>query len=179
MEEVSIRLSKVPDFLVSLFQESDRRWEKPLTQVWTDLLSELDNYVDDSVGRCPGSLSGAFAPGTRAVQQSPSDDGDGTCRANPALQHHPATARTRSSPLSPNVPSLARRLRLSKDAVFSPRPSCGVSQNRDRRTSLQLRRSARGVAQVPRKPFPHTPDKSGMSQFYRSLLDAHIVWRCP
>ena len=83
------------------------------------------------------------------------------------------------SPVSPNVPFVAWRLRLSKGAVFSPRPSCGVSQNRDRRTSPQLSLSARGVARVPRKPFPRTPDRSGMSQSYHCPLDAHIVWRRP
>src|SRR5271166_3648298 len=64
------------------------------------------------------------------------------------------------SPLSPNVQFVAQRLRLSKDAVFSPRPSYGASQIQDQRTSLQLLRSARGVARVPRKPFPHILDKS-------------------
>jgi hypothetical protein len=49
---------------------------------------------------------------------------------------------------------VAQRLRLSKDAVFSPRPSYGASQNQDQRTFLQLLRSARGVARVPRKPSP-------------------------
>ena len=56
------------------------------------------------------------------------------------------------SPLSPSVQFAAQRLWLSKDAVFSPRPSYEASQNQDPRTSLQQLRSVQGVARVPRKP---------------------------
>jgi hypothetical protein len=123
------------------------------------------------------ALSEALAARTRAIQQSSRRGRQASC---PILPFSVAAGRRRHLPrLSSNVQFVVWRLRLSKDAVFSPRPRYGVSQNRDRRTSLQLSLSARGVARVPREPFPRIPDRSGMSQSYHCPLDAHIVWRRP
>jgi len=74
---------------------------------------------------------------------------------------------------------LARWTRLSKGAVFFPKPSNGVPENQGRRTSPQLQRSAQVVARRPRKPFPRIPDRNWMSQSDRYLLDAYIAWRRP
>jgi hypothetical protein len=62
--------------------------------------------------------------------------------------------------ISPNVQFLAGRLRLSRDAVFSPRPSYGASQNQGRRTFPQPLRLVVDVARRSKKPFLRIPGRN-------------------